>query len=151
MTETNSPPIVSQQAQTLLRDQISTLTENAINEMQRVHKRAGRVPVYALLVLGAAMIIFALAFKVQFFGQAYSSLSPPEFITMILTGSLLVILGGVIHLYQYRLSQEIRKGIQAIAESALEATVEYSNKVIEAELQLRRDTVAKQNRSGRTS
>jgi hypothetical protein len=70
MTETNTPPIVSQQAQTLLRDQISTLTDNAINEMQRVYKRAGREPVYALLVLGAAMIIFALAFKVQFFGQA---------------------------------------------------------------------------------
>jgi hypothetical protein len=96
-----------------------------------------------VLLIGAVMITYALAF--------ISSLSQPEFITLILAGSLLVILGGLIHLYQYRLRQELRKGIQAIAERALEATVENSNKVIESELQRPQETVAKENGSGTTS
>lgn len=138
MTKPNTPPTVSQQAQILLRDQFSTLTDNAVNEMQRVSNRAERAPVYVILALGAAMIIFALGFKV------FSSLSPTEFIMVILTGSLLVILGGLIRLYQYRLNQEIQKGIQAAAERALEATVEYSHKVLEFESQMRQFIVTKQ-------
>jgi hypothetical protein len=142
-------PTVSEQAQTLLRDPFSSFTEDAVNAMQRVSELAERGPVIVLLTLGPAMIILALAFKLQVLGQGISSLSSSEFITVILTGSLLVILGGLIRLYQYRLSQELRKGIQATAERALEATVENSNKIIESELQLRQSIVAKQIEDGK--
>jgi hypothetical protein len=81
------------------------------------------------------MIILALAFKLQLFGHGVGNLSPSEFITVVLTGSLFVILGTIVRLYQYRLSQEIRQRIQETAERTLEATVENSNRIIESELQ----------------
>jgi hypothetical protein len=137
-------PAVSQKEQTLLGGSFSSITEDAVNKMQRVSELADSRPMFLVLALGAAMIILALAFKVQLFGQGIGNLSSPEFITLILAGSLLVILAGLIRLYQYRLSQELRKGIQAIAERTLDATVESSNKVIESELQMRREIVAKQ-------
>ena len=141
-------PTLTRQAQTLLQDPFSSFTQNTVEAMHRVSGLAERGPVIMLLTLGPVMIILALAFKLQLFGQGISTLSSAEFISVILAGSLLVILGAFIRLYQYKLSQELRRGIQENAERALEATMENSNKVIQSEVQIRQKIIDKQLEDG---
>jgi len=56
-------------------------------------------PAIVTLALGPIMIILALAFKLELLGQGIGNLSSAEFITVVLTGAMLVVLGGLMYLY----------------------------------------------------
>jgi hypothetical protein len=57
-------PTVSQKEQhKLLRESFSCITDCAVNKMQGVSKRAESIPMFVVLAIGAAMIIFAPRFQ----------------------------------------------------------------------------------------
>jgi len=130
-TEHGDETILSQQLDTLLKNSLSSFTQ-VTNES--VSERAKAWPVILPLAVGLVMIGFAIFLKLGFVGQEPGNLSSSEFVTVVLTGAMLVVLGGLIHLYQYRASHELRMRIQDTAETTLDAQIQASEKVMESEL-----------------
>ena len=117
-TQQGEEGAMSQQVN-LIMNRLSTFTEKTVKALGKEPEVANRAIVIVLLSLGSAMMVLALAFKVELFGRSISNLSQSEFIVVVLTGAMLVTLCASMHFYQYKARQYLRRKLQQTAEREL--------------------------------
>jgi hypothetical protein len=112
-------------------DQFSVFTGQVVNAMEKVSKVAEKGPVILLLTLGTVLFVAAIGLKVEIGGMRFSNLAPSEFIALAVSATLMLILGSLIRLYQYKSWQDITKEQQKIGGELLKKTVETAKKMVE--------------------
>ena len=136
-TEKREETTSSRQLEAIRMNSLSSFTQvtkDTMDATKAVSDLGTSWPAIVTLALGPIMIIFALAFKLELLGQGIGNLSSAEFITVVLTGAMLVVLGGLIHLYHYKARHELRRRIQDTAARTLDAQIQASDKATEFEL-----------------
>ena len=84
----------------------SIYTSQLVMTMQGVSQFEKKISGYVLMILGAAVMIIALAIKLSLFGIQTAALNPTEFMTIVLAGLVLILVGTFLRFYQYMAEQE---------------------------------------------
>jgi len=96
-----------------------------VHTMQEISKLADKRASTLLLSLGTAIVILAMAMKLQLFGRTMGALQPSEFISVIILSGVLLAGGSYLRVYQIAISNKLGKDandkILSFAEKAIQS------------------------------
>ena len=108
------------------KSQLSTFTNIVVTAMERISTIAEKGPVNLLLSLGTGLIIFALALKIKIGDSQIGTLTTPEFISLLLLAALLLVLGSLLRLYQFKSGLDTLRAQQKVGADMLTRTTEVA-------------------------
>lgn len=126
MTNTAPEPSLEITSPAAAKNHLSTFTTTIVESMERISKIAEKGPVTLLLSLGTALIIGALAMKIEIGGIKIATLAISEFISLLLVATLLLILGSLIRLYQFKTGLDTLRAQQKVGADMLTRTTEVA-------------------------
>ena len=116
----------------VLDNQYYTLTNQVINNMRRLSALADKWPPILLILFGALLLGVSIAIKVGLFGPvAMLTIWEGEFITMILSGAGLMVIGALFSLYQSRSLRKIAKAQQLVGTEILNKQIDVEKDLLE--------------------
>ena len=132
MIERQQPPDRNEQAiMGVLDNQFYTLTDQVINNMRRLSALADKWPPILLILFGALLLGVAIAIKVGLFGPvAMLTMWEGEFITLILAGAGLMVVGALFSLYQSWSLRRIAKAQQLVGTEILHKQIDIEKDLL---------------------
>lgn len=102
----------------------SSFTSQVVDAMKEISAIAKKGPSNLLMTLGTTIIIVVLAMRLSVFGIQVSVLNTPEFITVILGGLVLLLVGAYLRFYQFKTEQEVAQELRSAGLQILDKTLE---------------------------
>jgi hypothetical protein len=107
-------------------ENLSFIRKEMTDAMKDISEIADRSASTLLLSLGAVILLFSFLFKLRIFGARFSDLSAGEFIAAMLISMVLLLVGALIRLYQFKKEQEAGKRIRESGVELLSKSLDIS-------------------------
>ncbi len=115
--------------------QLASFTDQMVGSIERISLIAEKGPVTLLTALGAALIVLSMVLKIQVLGRSIGGLTTIDFIAVITAGTIFLLAGSAIRLFQYKSSLEMLRAQQEIRASLWKRTNETTEKLVTREIE----------------
>jgi hypothetical protein len=122
--------------------QFASFAKTITSTMKEVASLADNGVSTALIGIGGAVLVLSLLLKLRPLGFQVSSLEPSEFIALLACGTILILCGAGLRLYQYQKDREVARVLTdtgaKIIESSAASSARIQEKALEAGVALTR-------------
>jgi hypothetical protein len=122
MSDENSKSGATASSSSVAQELLSGFTNSMITAIERISKVAEKGPVTLLTTIGTVLLMLAVVMKFEFNGHKISNLTTGEFVTMVISASLLLIFGSFLRLWQYKSGLQTLKEQQKVGANLLAKT-----------------------------